>query len=89
MVRSIHFQHQRIPIVADDFSELTIKYKSIRLTVGHPVSAMYIVALFGRDSASSTSFPWKKVAVQAAESSADTLANHGCTLAIWDTVSTN
>ena len=53
------------------------------LTVGHPVSAIYICGLFDSEFARATSCSWKKFAVHAAELAAETFANHGCTLAIY------
>ena len=55
---------------------------NIQLTVGHPVSAIYMVGLFVKLAARSTSVCWKNSYVQAAESWTVTSANHGCTLAI-------
>lgn len=53
------------------------------LTVGHPVSAIYIVGLLDMLWASSTSFCWKKSAVQPAAADADWFANQGWTFASW------
>jgi hypothetical protein len=55
------------------------------LTVGHPVSAIYIFGLFESELARATSCCAKKSAVQPAESWALTFANQGWTLAIWAT----
>lgn len=51
-------------------------------TDGQPVSAIYIVGLFGSASATTTLFPWKNSAVHPAASAADVFANHGCTFDI-------
>jgi hypothetical protein len=56
-----------------------------RLTVGQPVSAMYIFGLLLSAAAGCTFCSLKKSAVHPAASSMDTLANHGCTFDICAT----
>ena len=57
-------------------------YSLKRLTVGHPVSAIYILGSFGILLATSTDLFAKFSVVQAAAPVALTFANHGYALAI-------
>lgn len=68
-----------LTLVSDD-SPSGIK---VTITVGHPVSAMYMSGWLDRSEAGSTLLVLKKSQVQAAESSIETPPNHGCTLDNW------
>lgn len=67
---------------SDDFYHLELNHKTKgkkgkKLTVGHPVSAIYIEGLFDNVWANATSVCSKKSFVHPAPSAAETFANHG------------